>query len=229
MLGIAVIYTFFVAGYRYQKIVEAANYADGPVTFVIDAGHGGEDGGASTAVGELESTFNLAIAEKINDLFVFCGSETVMTRDGDYAIYDSSAQSLSQKKVSDLRNRVALVNSTPNAVLLSIHQNQFSEEKYHGAQVFYGKAAGGKELAKAVQDGIQKYIDPSNHRKIKAADKVYLMENVNCPGILVECGFLSNEEEVQKLRTSSYQKKLAIAICFTTLEQLNGELENNEV
>lgn len=229
MLGVAVIYTFFVAGYRYQKSVEAANFANAPVTFVIDAGHGGEDGGAVSISGKLESSFNLAIAQNLDTLMAFCGYNTVMIRDGDYSIYDPSASSIAQKKVSDLKNRVAKVNETPNAILLSIHQNQFPQEKYHGAQVFYGKQAGSKELADRVQTTIREGLDPSNNRKIKPADKVYLMENINCPGILVECGFLSNRDEEQKLLTPAYQTKLAMTICFGTLAQLNEESGDDEI
>ena len=186
--------------------------AASPLTIMIDPGHGGEDGGAVSCTGELESHLNLQISLRLNDLLLLSGYRTKMTRSTDVSIYDSSAVTVSEKKVSDLKNRVKLVNSTQNCLLLSIHQNLFEESKYHGAQVFYAPTAGSMELAKSIQASICTGLDPDNHRQTKESLTVYLMKKINCPGVLVECGFLSNPVEEKNLRSDAYQQKLACAI-----------------
>lgn len=216
-LGAAVIYSLFIGGYRYQKAVSAAAPACQTPVYVVDPGHGGEDGGAVSVSGKTESGVNLEIARRLDALLVFWGQKTCMTRDGDYAIYDSAAGTILEKKVSDLKNRAAMVNRMENPILLSIHQNQFSQGKYHGAQVFYGRHPDSQALAQAVQEQLRSALDPGNHRKIKPAEKVYLMDAVECPAILIECGFLSNREEEQKLLSSGYQTKVSMAICGAVL------------
>ena len=176
-----------------------------PVTVVIDAGHGGEDGGASSKSGVLESTINLEIAGITNDLLRFAGG------------------SIQQKKVSDLKNRVKFVESTPNALLLSIHQNFFPETKYHGAQVFYAKTLGSEALAEQLQATLRACVDPSNHRRAKPSQSVYLMDKISCMGVLVECGFLSNEPEAERLTQKDYQQRLAGAICGALCAYLETE------
>lgn len=178
----------------------------------IDPGHGGEDGGAISITGVSESGINLEISLRLRDLLQLCGLQTEMTRDGDYAIYDGEAKTIAQKKASDLRNRVALMQQNPGAILLSIHQNQFPDEKYHGAQVFYNKGLDSEHLAKTMQESLRAGLDPENHREIKEAQGVYLMEQISNTAILVECGFLSNRAEEEKLREEGYQKKIVCAI-----------------
>lgn len=188
---------------------------------VIDAGHGGEDGGALSASGIRESGVNLEIALRLNDLLHFLGMQTRMIRTEDVSVY-TEGNTIAAKKVSDIRNRVSIVQNTPNAILISIHQNHFSEEKYRGAQVFY--AAGSEALAERMQAALIAQVDPANHRACKPARDVYLMEHVTCPAVLIECGFLSNYAEEQLLRDPSYQKKLAAAIAgglLTYLEEPN--------
>lgn len=227
-LGAAVIFTLFMLGARQQTIISAANVLQSPITFVIDAGHGGEDGGALSVTGRPESAFNLAISQDLEQFLVFCGWNTRMIREGDYAVYDPSATSVAEKKISDLKNRTALVNATPNAVLLSIHQNQFPEEKYHGAQVFYSRTPGSRALAERIQTEIRTNLDPANHREIKQSGKVYLMEHITCPGVLIECGFLSNREEEQKLSSPIYQKQMAMTIGSAAIAQQVEESITNE-
>lgn len=180
-------------------------------TVVIDAGHGGVDGGATSCTGVLESNFNLEIALKLNDLMHFLGMNTIMIRETDCSVY-TEGESIAQKKVSDLRERVRIVNSTDNALLISIHQNQFSDGRYKGAQVFYAPTKNSKELAQVLQTGFIRTINPDSHRQIKKADKIYLMQHVNCPAILVECGFISNSQEEYLLRNADYQRKLCSVI-----------------
>lgn len=181
-------------------------------TVVVDAGHGGEDGGAAAPNGTKESVLNLEISLRVRDALRFLGLPVVMVRENDVSVCDPEAATVSEKKVSDLKNRVRLVGETPNAILLSIHQNMFSESQYHGAQVFYAGASGSREMAECMQELLRTALDPANHRQSKQANTVYLLNKIHCPGILVECGFLSNPEEEALLETADYQKKLAAAI-----------------
>lgn len=187
---------------------------------VIDPGHGGEDGGALSCTGKKESTFNLEISMRLNDLLLLLGRKTVMTRTEDVCIADPGLETLSEKKVSDLRNRVALVNRTPGAVLVSIHQNTFPEGKYKGAQVFFAKTDGSEELAELVQQRLKENLDPSNQRACKPSLTVYLMNKIQCPGILIECGFLSNGSEEYSLSQPEYQRKLVCAAAGAITEYL---------
>lgn len=178
---------------------------------VIDAGHGGEDGGAISCTGKSESGYNLQIALRLNDLFQLLGYDTVMIRTTDTSVY-TSGQTISQKKVSDLKQRVRIVDRTYNALLLSIHQNTFPEEKYSGAQVFYGSAQGSEELAKQLQQELVSTLNPGSSRKAKQGKGIYLLDKTNAPGVLIECGFLSNRQEEERLRSPEYQKKLCCVI-----------------
>lgn len=198
-------------------------------SIVIDAGHGGEDGGAVSCTGVNESEINLQISLRLEDLLHLLGQKTVMIRTEDIELYSTDAKTFSEKKVSDLKNRVKLVNETPNALLISIHQNQFSQSKYHGAQVFYAQSGGSEALADQVQGALSSAIDPENTRQCKQATNVYLMDNINCTGILVECGFLSNAEEEAQLRDPGYQKKLAAVIGCSVYRYLQEETEEDEV
>ena len=181
---------------------------------VIDAGHGGEDGGAISCTGKSESGYNLQIALRLNDLLQLLGFDTVMIRTTDTSVY-TSGQTISQKKVSDLKQRVRIVDRTYNALLLSIHQNTFPEEKYSGAQVFYGGAQGSEELAKELQQELVSSLNPGSSRKAKQGKGIYLLDKTSAPGVLIECGFLSNRQEEEKLRSPEYQKKLCCVISTT--------------
>lgn len=178
---------------------------------IIDAGHGGVDGGATSCTGVLESGINLDIALKLNDLMHLMGYETKMVRTTDISIH-TKGNSIASKKASDLKERVKLVNETEHGILISIHQNFFQESKYAGAQVFYGQTEDSKTLAKVLQNNFAKTINPNSRRTEKKASGVYLMENIQCDGILVECGFLSNPEEEVKLRDPAYQKQICCVI-----------------
>lgn len=182
-------------------------------TVVLDAGHGGEDGGATTADGVPESTLNLQITLRTDALLKLLGYDTVLVRADDRAVYSEGARTIAEKKVSDIRNRVALVNSTPNALLISIHQNFFPESQYAGAQVFSAPTAGSERLAEIAQELLCNRVDPANHRKSKqVTQSVYLMNHISCPAILAECGFLSNPREAAALQTPGWQLKLAMAL-----------------
>jgi len=204
-------------------VVFAAN-DDVPVTVVLDSGHGGEDGGAVSPDGVEESHINLAIALKVNDLLRFTGQRTLMTRTEDVSIH-TEGTSIRARKASDIRNRVALVDSVENAILLSIHQNSLPSSKVtHGAQVFWNTEAGAEELARVVQDSLNTSVNPENPKQAKQIPAtIYLMKHVTAPAILVECGFLSNVEETTELQNPSYQLKLATAITTGYLRCLSGD------
>lgn len=188
---------------------------------VIDAGHGGEDGGAVSCTGVNESGINLQIALRLEKLLNLLGYDTKMIRFTDTAVY-TQGNTIAEKKVSDLKQRVKLVNETENALLVSIHQNQFSDSRYSGAQVFYAGDPESKELAVRLQTALVQTLNPDSNRKAKASSGVYLMEKITCSGILVECGFLSNYAEEARLQTPEYQKSLCCAIAATLGTFLEG-------
>lgn len=204
--------------YPRQRLAAFAPANNGRV-LVLDAGHGGEDGGAVSLTGVPESGINLSIVLKIDQLMGFCGQAPVVLRTSDSSLHDSDADTLREKKASDLHNRVAAVEQQENAVLLSIHQNMFTDQKYHGAQVFFAPTAGSQELAVHTQEVLRSAVDPENSRQAKPIpDTVYLMNHISCPAILVECGFLSNPAEEALLRTDAYQTKLAAAMAGAWLQ-----------
>lgn len=188
---------------------------------VIDAGHGGLDGGATSCTGKLESSFNLEIALRLNDLCHLLGYDTKMIRTTDTSVY-TKGETIAQKKVSDLKERVRIVNETENALLLSIHQNNFSDGKYSGAQVFFGTGEGSEALAKMLQAEFVATLNPGSRRQSKKCDGVYLMEHIDCTGVLIECGFLSNAEEEASLRSPEYQRRLCCVIAATVSRFLSN-------
>lgn len=188
---------------------------------VIDPGHGGEDGGATSCTGRMESEYNLSIARRLDDLLHLLGYQTRMTRASDVSIY-TTGDTIAKKKISDLKERVRIVNETSDALLVSIHQNQFPDSRYSGAQVFYAKTDGSKELGQQLQTQLVSALNPGSMRKSKPISGVYLMEHIRCTGILIECGFLSNPQEEARLRDGEYQKKLCCVIASAVSLQLSN-------
>lgn len=188
-------------------------------TIIIDAGHGGIDGGATSCSGVLESQINLMIAKKLNDLCHLLGFSTFMIRTDDVSVYTEGA-TIAAKKASDLRNRVKMVNDTENGILISIHQNSFADSRYSGAQVFYAATPGSELLAKYMQDAFVSTVNKGSNRHSKPAEQVYLMRHIQRTGILIECGFLSNPEEEAKLRSQEYQNMLCCVIVGALCEYL---------
>lgn len=178
---------------------------------VIDAGHGGVDGGATSCSGVLESKINLDIALRLQDVFHLLGYDTLMIRESDISVY-TEGDTIAAKKVSDLKQRVKTVNGIDNALLVSIHQNFYHDSKYSGAQVFYAGNDESKMLAMQLQAKLVTVLNPGSKRQAKKADGIYLMENISCCGVLIECGFLSNAEEEYRLRNPDYQKQLSCVV-----------------
>ncbi|MDO4199456.1 MAG: N-acetylmuramoyl-L-alanine amidase [Clostridia bacterium] len=205
----------------YGKINERMNECEknnssGVKTIVLDAGHGGEDGGAVGAEGIIEKDINLSVALKLRDILKASGYKVIMTREKDIAIYDDSAKTLREKKRSDLHNRLDIIeeNSGENVIFVSIHQNKFPDSKYHGTQIFYSKHDPKSiDLAQAVRKSVTEFLQPDNDREIKEANqKIYLLNNSKIPAIVVECGFLSNPEECAKLADKNYQSEMAFSV-----------------
>lgn len=190
---------------------------------ILDAGHGGEDGGAVSVTGAAESQINLAIVLKLDDILGFYGRPTVLLRREDVSLHDGDARTLRQKKTSDLHNRVEIVEKIDGGILVSIHQNSYPEPRYHGSQVFYAPTQGSRELGQHLQTALREGLDPENTREAKQIpDTVYLMNHVTCPAVLVECGFLTNPAEEARLRESGYQKQLAAVIAGEYLTYARG-------
>lgn len=209
---------------RRDQLAMAAE--DVGIQIIIDPGHGGEDGGATGVNGARESELNLAISLKLRSLLQLCGIEPIMVRQTDISVYSQGAQSISEKKVSDIRNRVKLVNDTPNALLVSIHQNSFPDSRYDGAQVFYADNSGSQSLAAQMQALLRQTLDLNNRREAKpAASSIYLMNHINCTAVLIECGFLSNVEEEARLTTDPYQTQIAAVIAASLVQHLEATNE----
>lgn len=188
---------------------------------VLDAGHGGEDGGAATASGHQESEINLQIVKKLEYMMALCGVEPVLTRSEDVSLHTPGAEQRGERKRSDLDYRVQLVNETPGAMLISIHQNQYSDPSVHGAQVFYTVGDIGRQWGEYTQQMLCEVVDASNTKKAKqVSEDVYLFSQIACPGLLVECGFLSNGLEASMLLSDGYQTQLSLAITGAYLHQL---------
>ena len=207
MVLLAVSYFFSSAGY------EAAMAPDSKArpTLILDPGHGGEDGGAVSVTGKKESGINLEIALRCRDLASFLGYSAVMTRESENIDYPPDLTSTRARKVWDQKSRVQLINSASDGLLISIHQNKYTSPGPKGAQVFYNEGAG--ELAEAVQKSVLRYINDDTKRTARPVSKdIYIMNEVSCPALLVECGFLSNPEEAARLESQEHQKKLALII-----------------
>lgn len=186
---------------------------DRPV-LIIDAGHGGMDGGCSTADGKTEKGINLNILLSVRDMARLYGYNVEATRIKDMSIHDKGVTGIRNQKVSDMENRLELFNKYPNAVCVSIHQNTFSDTKYSGAQMFYSdKNPESERLASIMQSRFVSNLQPENQREIKlCGSELYLCYYCDNPAVMIECGFLSNPEEAAKLTDKAYQHKVAFTI-----------------
>lgn len=189
-------------------------------TVIVDAGHGGIDGGTSADDGTIEKEINLQIALKLNEILNSMGVKTIMTRTDDASIHDSSAQTIRQQKVSDIKNRLKIINETDDAVFVSIHQNHYSKSQYSGTQIFYSKNDPDSQvLADSIRLSVISYLQPENSREIKqSGTDIYLLYHAQKPSVMVECGFLSNYEETQKLKDEKYQRELAFSVALGIID-----------
>lgn len=180
---------------------------------VIDAGHGNPDGGAESKFGIAEQEINLKIALKLQELLEQSGYVVILTRSDENGIYDLEADTIKEKKVSDMKNRVNIGNTAEAEIFISIHLNKIEQEQYSGYQTFYQKNNElSKELALFIQDNLNFAIQRDNKREILPLTGKYIMDNMKIPTVTVECGFLSNLEESALLENDDYQMRLAWGI-----------------
>ena len=187
------------------------------IRFVIDAGHGGEDAGAVADDGTLEKDLNLQIARLLRVVLELNGNEAVLTRDTDTLLYDyynDLKDYTGQKKVYDLKNRLKIASEKENSIYVGIHMNKFSMSKYSGLQVYYSPNNDlSYDIANSVKSNVRNCLQPENNREIKRADSsIYILNHAEIPSVLIECGFLSNERELELLRSQDYQRSLAITL-----------------
>ncbi len=207
-------------GLSEEKKNEAADGKERRPVVVIDAGHGGIDPGKVGINQALEKDINLIIAKKVKRYLELSDVEVIMTREGEEGLYRPED---SNKKVQDMKNRVALIDSSGADLAVSIHQNSYSEEYVKGAQVFYyATSLQGKSVAEVMQKTLAEILDKENHREAKANDSYYLLKKTQTPIIIAECGFLSNSEEAGLLMQEEYQDRVAWAIHLGILRYLAG-------
>lgn len=203
----------------YSLYISVPSFSRGrtPV-IVVDCGHGSPDGGAVGINGVLEKDINLSIGLKLCEILESRGARVIMTRTDDNAIYDSDAQTIHQMKVSDMRNRLKIINSSNADLFISIHMNSFSSSKSNGLHVFYSSNHPEvKTIAEKIQSEISDITGAAAHDVKAASEKLFLMKNPKPPSILVECGFISNPQEVKKLVTDEYQSRIAFGIARAVL------------
>ena len=217
--SLAVSLTAIYMGGKVTKTVSSFYVERAPIKTVVDAGHGGRDGGAVADDGTLEKDLNLALASSVAEILKIMGADVVMTRDGDIMY---AAENSPHKKLDDLNYRIEKAKSAGDCVFVSIHMNKFPVAKYSGLQVYYSKNNDeSRALADAIQSAAATYVQPQNTRQTKAAgDEIYLLSKLTCPAVLVECGFLSNPDELELLKTEEYRNKLAAVIAVTVMEYI---------
>ncbi len=215
--------SYLFLSYRDKAIMTNASVSDNVI--VLDAGHGGFDGGAVGVNGAVEKDINLSITLILKNMLEVNGFEVILTRDSDINLCEDSSKTMSQRKSLDIRKRQSIIDANPNAVCICIHQNKFDDSISHGAQMFYGvNNPESKELAKCLQDAFVKNLQPDNKRQIKKGEKsVYLLCNVQNPIVLAECGFLSNPDEEYMLCDKEYQQKVAFTIFCGLIDYLSLE------
>ena len=190
---------------------------------VLDAGHGGEDGGTASVQGYYEKDLNLALCRELCTMLQTNGIPVVMTRNEDTLLYDKTSDYHGRKKALDLLARRKIGEKHPDFLFLSIHMNAYPLPQYHGLQVWYSKNHEvSEEVAKKVQETVSSTLQPQNDRSVKEADRgIYLLYHLTSPAILVECGFLSNPEEAERLNDPEYQKQLAFLLTLAIAESKN--------
>jgi len=217
ILTCIVLTTFIgIGGINTNKKIDTVETVALPVSskvIVIDAGHGVPDEGAESDEGITEGSINLKIALKVQNLLEQSGATVILTRSDENGIYDLDKNTLREKKISDIRNRVKIGNESQSDIFVSIHLNKIPQEQYWGWQTFFKKGnEQGEKLAKSIQSALNETIQKENKRESLKIDNVYIIKNVEIPTSIVECGFLSNEEEEKLLQTDEYQNKLAWGI-----------------
>lgn len=210
------------------KAAQTAAQSSPKQVVILDAGHGGLDSGCVGINGAYEKDINLDIVKDLGSLLTLNGYEVVYTRDDDVSIYDDGVEGVRNQKISDMKNRLEIVKSYPDSVFISVHQNRFTDPAYFGGQMFYTtNNSGNFKLARIMQE-LFSQLQPGNDREVKLIDNgLYLFKDTAQPALLIECGFLSNENDAANLSTPEYRKKVAFTI-LTGLEKFFGEEVKNK-
>ncbi|HIX59516.1 MAG TPA: N-acetylmuramoyl-L-alanine amidase [Candidatus Blautia gallistercoris] len=204
-----------------REAAAVSNMAETKTVIVVDAGHGGVDGGMAGTDGVDEKDINLSIAWKLRDALKDSGFEVIMTREGDEGLYEEGS---SQKKVQDLQNRCKIIAEASPALTVSIHQNSYTDPSVCGPQVFYySTSQEGKRLAEVLQEVLNQALSADNGRKAKGNDSYYLLKRSEGVLNIVECGFLTNPKEAELLQEEAYQQKVADALCLGIRQYLSEE------
>jgi len=217
---------FFLLRFALQPVYSAFNPqgAAENCCIVLDAGHGGVDGGAVAADGTVESQLNLQIVHRLHGLLLFLGRDTCLTRAGEGDLSSPDAATIREKKVSDLKNRVAYINEMTPSLVISIHQNFLGgHPEVRGAQVFYHPLAPSEQVAASIQQVLNCTVNTSSKNAKPIDPGIYLMKHINCPAVLVECGFLSSSADTASLRSSEHQKLLSTVIAAGVLQYQSKE------
>lgn len=225
----AFIISFSIVAFQQIRLASADNYSvENVPVIIIDAGHGGEDGGAVGIDGTAEKDLNLSISLKLNEILSSMGYQTRMVRTTDTSIHNADADTVRERKVSDIHNRAAIMNEYENCIYVSIHQNKYSGSSIWGAQTFYSpNNEESKELAQLIQSSIANNVQPDNKRVIKqSGTNIYVLYNATKPAVMVECGFVSNANELEQLKDDEYQNKMAFAISNGIINYLFSEETN---
>ena len=194
-------------------------------TVIIDAGHGGEDGGAVGKNGILEKELNLLIAQDLRDMLKAEGITTVMTRESDVMLYDKNVNYKGRKKLLDLSARLKISESYEDCIFVSIHMNSFPEERYSGLQVYYSpNHQNSLLLAESIQKNVSKHLQRENSRSVKkATSSIYILDRIQAPAVLIECGFISNYAECELLSSKEYRQKLTLLIFCGICEYISQD------
>ena len=208
---IVILLSLLLMSLKSDVATERQTLSENEITVVLDAGHGGEDGGAIGKNGVLEKDLNLSLAKRIGTELEKQGVSVVYTRTEDILLYDKNADYKNKKKALDLAARVKIAQDTQNSIFVSIHMNSFSETRYSGLQIYYSKNNElSKDLAASIQSAVRSNLQPQNERKATmATNRIYILDRLYCPAILIECGFISNVEECRLLCTDVYQNELS--------------------
>lgn len=225
MVIICVLAFLFQISMAFSKInvkTASSKSAEKPI-IVIDAGHGGEDGGAVNDDGVAEKNINLAISKDTSDIIKLLGFNVVNTRSDDTAL-TTYGNTIHARKVSDMKNRLNIFNNGKNNVIISIHQNKFPQSVYHGTQIFYSpNTESSKSLAESIKYMVTTLLQNDNKRECKKAGKdIYLLKNCVNPSVIVECGFISNKSECSHLTSDIYQKQMSYSIAMGLLNYYNA-------
>lgn len=204
-----------------ELFIQAADAVPYDKIVILDAGHGGEDSGAIGKNGRLEKDLNLEVALEIGEELEKRGYIVVYTRTEDRLLYTEAENIKGIRKISDLKNRCKFAAKYPASIFISIHMNSYGSEKYSGLQVYYKPTDDrSRALADSIQQRVISDVQPSNNRKIKPGDSMYILENVANTAVLIECGFLTNSEECEKLSQKEYQKSLSFSIVCAIIEHI---------